>query len=56
MQGLGRVVFDGTVTPDEVVDSNFNISAEAKIDAYGIGSQETRHPRRGRCIALYSAL
>ena len=29
---------------------------EAKIDASGIGSQETRHPRWERCRALWSAL
>ena len=29
---------------------------KAKIDAYGIGSRETRHPRWERCRALQSAL
>jgi hypothetical protein len=44
---------------DEVghhTDPKLEERAKAKIDACGIGKCETRHPRAGRCIALWSAL
>jgi hypothetical protein len=56
MQLLARVVFVGTVHQTKHWRPRPQHSAEAKIDAYGIGREETRHPRWERCRALWSAL
>jgi hypothetical protein len=44
------------VTKLEPSGSKTQERAKAKIDACGIGKQETRHPRWERCRALWSAL